>query len=278
MTTTIRPTGPLQQGADGATSRTYDVCVNSRRVGTITVATHAGFGAAVGVIRGLSIDERDRGRGRGTVAALAAEEVLRGWGCGQVFASVPAGATAALRLSTALGYIDRGRNMAKRLPAEPPALPPGVSARPMTEAEYTVWHHDEQENYVRGWIARGMAPDRARAKAEADHRANLPDGLATPGTHLQVLVSDEAVVGHIWLAHRELDTGPGAYVYDVAVAEEHRGRGHGRALMLLAERLTVTDGLPVLALHVFADNTTALRLYESLGYETTEYNRGKTLV
>lgn len=278
MTTTIRPTGPLQQGADGATSRTYDVCVNSRRVGTITVATHAGFGAAVGVISGLSIDERDRGRGRGTVAALAAEEVLRGWGCAQVYASVPADATAALRLSTALGYTERSRNMAKRLLAEPPALPTGVSARPMTEAEYALWHRDEQENYARSWIAKGMSPEQARAKAEADHRANLPDGLATPGTHLQVLVDDEAVVGHIWIARKELDTGPGAYVYDVAVAGEHRGRGHGRALMLLAERLAAADGLTVLALHVFADNTPALRLYESLGYEPTHYNRGKQLL
>ncbi|GAA0606188.1 GNAT family N-acetyltransferase [Streptomyces crystallinus] len=278
MTTTIRPTGPLQQGADGAASRTYDVCVNSRRVGTVTVATDPRFGPAMGVISGLYVDERDRGRGRGTVAALAAEEVLRGWGCTQVRAAVPADAVAALRLADALGYTERSRNMAKPLPAEPPALPAQVTGRAMTEAEFTVWHHDEQENYARSWIARGVPAEQARAKAEADHRDLLPEGLATPGTHLEVLVSAGAVVGHVWVARQQTDAGPVAYVYDVAVAQEHRGRGHGRALMLLAERAALADGLTTLALHVFTDNIPAVRLYESLGYEPTEYNRAKPLL
>ncbi|MEU1075352.1 MULTISPECIES: GNAT family N-acetyltransferase [unclassified Streptomyces] len=278
MTTTIRPTGPLQQGADGAAFRRYDVCVNSRRVGTITLATDPAFGPAMGVIRGLRVEEPDRGRGRGTVALLAAEEVLRGWGCTQVRAAVPADAVAALRLADALGYTERSRVMAKRLPAEPPALPASVAGRPMTEAEFTVWHHDEQENYARSWIARGVPADQARAKAEADHRALLPEGLATPGTHLEVLVSDGAVVGHVWVARRRPDEEPGAYVYDVAVAEEHRGRGHGRSLMLLAERAALADGMSTVALHVFTDNIPALRLYESLGYEPVEYNRAKALI
>ncbi|MFD9797102.1 GNAT family N-acetyltransferase [Streptomyces sp. NPDC059070] len=278
MTTTIRPTGPLQQGADGAVSRTYDVCVNSRRVGTITVATDPAFGRAMGVISALRVDEPDRGRGRATVAALAAEEVLRGWGCTQVRAAVPADAVAALRLADALGYGERSRNMAKRLPAEPPALPAAVTGRAMTQAEFTVWHHDEQENYARSWIDRGVPADQARAKAEADHRELLPDGLATPGVHLEVLVSAGAVVGQVWVGRKATAAGPAAYVYDVAVAREHRGRGHGRSLMLLAERAALAEGMTTLSLHVFSDNTPALRLYESLGYEPTEYNRAKALL
>ncbi|NDZ99057.1 GNAT family N-acetyltransferase, partial [Streptomyces sp. SID10116] len=77
MTTTLRPTGPLQQGADGAKARTYDVCVNSRPVGSIGLATHEVFGPRVCRLHDLRIAEPDRGRGRGTVAALAAEEVAR---------------------------------------------------------------------------------------------------------------------------------------------------------------------------------------------------------
>ena len=57
-----------------------------------------------------------------------------------------------------------------------------------------------------------------------------------------------------------------AYVYDVEVDEAHRGRGHGRALMLLAERSALAAGRPLLGLHVFAGNTPAIGLYESLGY------------
>ncbi|MFD0358936.1 GNAT family N-acetyltransferase, partial [Streptomyces sp. NPDC127110] len=72
--------------------------------------------------------------------------------------------------------------------------------------------------------------------------------------------------------------GEGSYVYDVAVAEEHRGRGYGRDLMLLAERTAVAAGHRTLALHVFTANTPALRLYESMGYRPTDLNYGKELI
>ncbi|KJY33110.1 GNAT family N-acetyltransferase [Streptomyces katrae] len=276
MTTTLRPSGPLQQSEGGARSRPYEVRVNSRRVGTLLIAADTPFGPTVGEIRDLAIDEPDRRRGRATVAALAAEEVLRGWGCRRVRISVPAGSPGGLRLAAALGYAETSRNMAKELPERPPALSEGARGRPMTEAEYAVWNVRAREEYAASWTARGMRPEAARAKSEADHDARLPEGLDTPGVTFAVLESAGTPVGHVWLAAAG-EGGEGAYVYDVAVAEEHRGRGHGRDLMLLAERTAIAQGHRVLALHVFAANTPALRLYESLGYRTTDVNYAKEL-
>ncbi|MFE4825575.1 GNAT family N-acetyltransferase [Streptomyces sp. NPDC056672] len=279
MTTTLRPTGPLRQTDDGGKSRSYEVCVNSRPVGTIEIATDPGFGHTAGTVRALRIDEPDRRRGRATVAALAAEEVLRGWGCGQVTASVPADAVAALRMLESLGYVERSRNMDKELPPEPPALPRDVAGRPMNEPEYQAWEALAVENYARNWIDRGTPPEQARAKAEASHRELLPDGLATPGAALHVLVHDGSIVGHVWVAPREVRPGrPGSYVYDVAVTEGLRGKGYGRALMLHAEGIALEAGSELLGLHVFAGNTPAIRLYESLGYEATHHNFFKPLL
>ncbi|MET9437947.1 GNAT family N-acetyltransferase [Streptomyces sp. NPDC006551] len=279
MTTTLRPAGPLQQTPDGGRSRTYDVCVNSRRVGSVHLTTAPGFGAASGVIEDLNIDERDRRRGRGTVAALAAEEVLRGWGCREIQISVPVGAEAALRMATSLGYAERSRNMDKELPAEPPALPPGVEIRPMTEAEFVSWEAKAKEDFARSWIDRGVPEEQARAKAEASHRENLPRGLASPGVAIHVVTRDGQVVGQLWTGRRELSPGRnGAYVYDIEVAEAQRGRGVGRALMLLAERVALDAGESLLGLHVFTGNTPAIRLYESLGYRTTHVNSYKALL
>lgn len=82
----------------------------------------------------------------------------------------------------------------------------------------------------------------------------------------------------MWVALREQEPGGTAgFVFDVEVREEHRGRGHGRALMLLAEDITRAWRVDRLGLHVFASNTPALRLYESLGYTTTRYNLAKAL-
>ncbi|MFG3348896.1 GNAT family N-acetyltransferase [Streptomyces sp. NPDC048018] len=279
MTTTLRPSEPLQQSADGGRSRTYDICVNSRRVGSVHVATDPAFGPAAGLIERLRVDEPDRGRGRGTVAALASEEVLRGWGCCEVAVSVPADAEPALRMVRALGYTERSRNMLKELPAVPPELPEGLGIRAMTEAEFAGWEARTMRDFAESWIARGVPEDRALAKAEASRRDLLPRGLATPGTAVHLVVSDGEVVGHVWTGVRELEPGRSAgYVYDIEVAEEHRGRGHGRALMLVAERVALAAGERLLGLHVFTGNTPAIRLYESLGYRTTYVNSFKKLL
>ncbi|MFC8592508.1 GNAT family N-acetyltransferase [Streptomyces atroolivaceus] len=278
MTTTIRPTGPVQQGADGARTRTYDVCDNGRPVGSVGISTDPAFGASAGILHSLGIEESHRRRGRGTIAALAAEEVLRGWGCTQVRLVAPADNHAARALAAVLGYTERSRNMLKTLRRTAPALPAGVTGRPMTEQEYAAWAATSVGTYARSWVERGVPEDQARRKSETDHATNLPDGLATPGMYFHVLVRDGGVVGHVWVARRAEPAGGGlGYVFDVEVREEHRGHGHGRALMHHAEAVTLDAGLGLLGLHVFASNTPALRLYESLGYEVTQYNLAKAL-
>ncbi|MFI2781656.1 GNAT family N-acetyltransferase [Streptomyces sp. ALB3] len=278
MTTTIRPAGPVQQGADGARARTYDVCDNGRQVGTVGISTDPAFGASAGVLHSLGIEEAHRRRGRGTIAALAAEEVLRGWGCTQVRLVAPADNHAARTLATVLGYTERSRNMLKTLPGTAPALPAGLTGRPMTEQEYAEWAATCVETYAQEWTERGVPEEQARLKSENDHAANLPDGLATPGMYFHVLVHDGAVVGYVWVARRETPDGEElGYVFDIEVREQHRGHGYGRALMHLAEHITLGAGLGLLGLHVFTSNTPALRLYESLGYEVTQYNLAKAL-
>ncbi|MCX5128980.1 GNAT family N-acetyltransferase [Streptomyces sp. NBC_00193] len=274
MTTTLRPSGPLQQSTGGARSRPYEIRVNSRRVGALLLAADTPFGPTVAEIRDLAVEEPDRRRGRATVAALAAEEVLRGWGCRRIRVSVPAGSEGGLRLAGSLGYAEYSRNMAKELPAGPPALSEGVAGRPMTEAEFESWHAQALESYAQDWVGRGMPAEAARAKSVNDHASMLPLGLATPGVSFSVLEAAGVRVGTVWVA----PNGGGSYVYDVAVAEEHRGRGHGRDLMLLAEGTALAAGHRVLALHVFTDNVPALRLYESLGYRTTDFNYAKDLI
>ncbi|MFD4691450.1 GNAT family N-acetyltransferase [Streptomyces sp. NPDC058463] len=278
MTTTLRPTGPIQQGADGAQERTYDVCDNGRPVGAVAISTDPVFGASAGIVRSLRIEEPHRRRGRGTIAALAAEEVLRSWGCTQVRLVAPADNEAARGLGAVLGYTERSRNMVKELRRTAPALPDGVTGRPMSGQEFADWARTSVETYAQNWIERGVPEEQARRKSETDHATNLPDGLATEGMHFHVLVHGGDVIGHVWVARHETPQGEAmGYVFDVEVRGEHRGRGYGRALMHRAEDITLDSGLGRLGLHVFASNTPALRLYESLGYEPTQYNLAKAL-
>jgi GNAT superfamily N-acetyltransferase len=271
MTTTLRPDGPERRGPDGARSRRYMVCVNSRPVGAIQLSTGERFGPEAGRIAALSIGERDRGRGRGTIAMLAAEEVLRDWGCRRIETSIPASASAARALSAVLGYTERARGMFKTLPLAPPPLPDGSTLRPLTDAEYPAWKEAAQAGYTDSWVRRGVPYEQAVAIADADYLRLLPDGAATADTLLVVLSHGGTDVGTLWVRLRDPDRPEApAWVCAVEVTEQHRGHGHGRTLMLAAERECVAAGLRTLGLDVFADNTPAVRLYESLGYEVTD--------
>ncbi|MET7285851.1 GNAT family N-acetyltransferase [Streptomyces sp. NPDC005573] len=274
MTTTLRPAEPLQQHPDGSRSRRYKVCVNSRFVGDVRLGTSPSLGDSVACITELRVDEPDRRRGRATVAALAAEEVARGWGCTRIEVQVPAGSEAALRLAGVLGYTLFNRGMEKRLEQSPPALPAGSHGRPMTPAEFAAWQTHEVERYVRTWTDRGVPEAVARAKTRRDHASLLPDGLGTAGVVFSVLEHEGTPVGTLWLALRDTM----AFVYGVEAGAAHRGRGHGRTLMLLAERQAAAAGLGVVGLNVFAGNTPAERLYDTLGYETVSRTLSKPLL
>jgi ribosomal protein S18 acetylase RimI-like enzyme len=164
--------------------------------------------------------------------------------------------------------------MGKALGAVPPELPAGSRARAMTQEEFRVWQEDQKEGYAQSWVSRGVPDAEARAKAERDHATLLPDGLATEGMIVRALEHDGIRIGAVWLGARHDQ----AFVYDVETDEAHRGRGHGRTLMLLAEAEALHAGWTDIGLNVFAGNTPAERLYASLGYETITYHLYKDLL
>jgi len=70
---------------------------------------------------------------------------------------------------------------------------------------------------------------------------------------------------------------PGAWLYDIEIAPEQRGKGYGRGLLAALERQLASLRVESLGLNVFADNPVARRLYESSGYDVTTQNMTKTL-
>ncbi|MBO8190752.1 N-acetyltransferase [Streptomyces oryzae] len=280
MTTTLRPTGPESRTAEGRRSRAYEVCVNSRPVGAVTLLGPAGDGPALGRLERLFIEEGERRRGRGTVAALAAEEALRGWGCTQVEASVRSAGSgdAGVHLLGVLGYTERNCHMTKQLD-ERPELSPGSTVRALTQEEFDAWWEAGAATFIESLADRGFSPEQAAATSAAVRRTQLPDGAASSGAALRVLTCEGTDVGSIWLGFTELPrTDVDAWVYDINVTPERRGEGHGRSLMLAAERICLDAGVGRLGLNVFAGNTPARRLYTSLGYRQVEAFYFKTLL
>lgn len=280
MTTTLRPEGDEETVPGGGRARRWLIRVNGRPVGGLrTVALPRGD-EWWGDIAELEVGEGRR-RGRATVGVLAAEEVLRGWGCTRVDVTVPEGAGGALALARALGYTERMRNMAKLLDG-PAALPPGLRVRPVTADEYPAWLASARAGYLHDLRASGLGERQAAAKSEGDHRGVLAQGPDTPGVALRRLVdAGGRVLGSLWVHLRQEvlpDGSPLAWVMLVEVAEAQRGRGYGRALMLAVEQECLAAGVRRVGLNVFSGNAAAIGLYESLGYRVTRRVLGKPLL
>jgi ribosomal protein S18 acetylase RimI-like enzyme len=90
------------------------------------------------------------------------------------------------------------------------------------------------------------------------------DSLKDGGVHLVALVADE-VVGWCDLRLKAAPTQRHCAVLGMGVVAEHRHRGLGRRL--LVETLARARGLRRIELNVRADNTAAIALYRSCGFE-----------
>lgn len=147
--------------------------------------------------------------------------------------------------------------------------------RPMRPDEFVGF----RAAFVRDW-----ALDLARVEdlpiSEAERRAaqrtdaDLPDGVATPGHHLFVIVAGGDEVGTAWLSVTA--TGHG-FLDDITLHDSFRGRGYGRRALALVEARARELGLPAIELHVYAHNPRAIALYQALGYGTTGLKMRKRL-
>jgi GNAT superfamily N-acetyltransferase len=148
----------------------------------------------------------------------------------------------------------------------------------MRDDEFTAWLPKIREDYGQAMIDDGgMAPEGARKKAAADIELLFPGLRPSADQFVFIVEVDGEAVGELWLAERD-DLGRRTlFVYDVHVADAHRGSGYGKAAMLLAEEEARRRGIGRLALNVFGRNTVARRLYQSLGYEENAVAMSKSL-
>ena len=118
------------------------------------------------------------------------------------------------------------------------------------------------------WI---LATDTWRSVSE--ERRYLKTVLRHPDATVIVAVDGDRVVGRLSLSR---DPHPASHhVADLGlmVAESHRRQGIGKKLLAEAVVWARSVGIGKLELHVFPWNESALRLYESFGFEREGYRK-----
>ena len=151
--------------------------------------------------------------------------------------------------------------------------------KPISDSVYASWYDRAVEDYAADHARTGqMSADEAITMARRQFQELLPDGPRTPDQYLYEICDADigAVVGILWFAKRG-EGAPHAFIYALEVFPEHRRRGYARSAMLALEAEVRRVGLSRIGLHVFGDNAGAIRLYQSLGYMTTNLVMKKEL-
>jgi ribosomal protein S18 acetylase RimI-like enzyme len=148
---------------------------------------------------------------------------------------------------------------------------PSVRLVPMTLEDFDRWSEQSVAGFAADQVASGvLAEPEATAYARGAFADLLPEGLDTPLHHLFTVQGDadgdgDRTIGDLWLRVRPLSTEVEAFVLDVELAPDVRGRGLGRATMLAAQDAARDLGATVMRLNVFGHNAAARRLYPSVG-------------
>ena len=150
----------------------------------------------------------------------------------------------------------------------------------MTSTEFDSLRERLVREYAAEHVAAGnWTPEVAEARAAEETQRLLPQGVDTPG--VQILMAetpDGETVGFVWLAlERQPGAGGGAWIYDIEILPECRGRGFGRALLAAAESEAAAHGVDSVGLNVFGSNQVARNLYESAGYTISSMQLQKQL-
>src|SRR3954447_15901996 len=149
---------------------------------------------------------------------------------------------------------------------------PQVDLVPMTADEYGPWLEKLIVEYAEEQVVAGRwSAEEALTEARWSVTQGLPDGPATAGNHLWI-ARDAATgerVGVLWIELRPRAGTTEAFVYDIAVESDQRGRGYGRSIMDACAARARELGATRVGLQVAGHNEVARRLYASLGYRET---------
>jgi ribosomal protein S18 acetylase RimI-like enzyme len=149
----------------------------------------------------------------------------------------------------------------------------------MTPGEYAFWINRAKTEYAEDKMkANGYSREEAQEISEKSFKELLPHGLESPNNFLFTLKNEEALnVGFLWFAVKGTMGNQKAFIYDIVVEEQFRNKGYGRRALELLDLEAKKLGLKEIGLHVFEFNKTAIHLYESHGYQTTDRVMSKSI-
>lgn len=119
----------------------------------------------------------------------------------------------------------------------------------------------------------------ALERSRKDHEALLPNGVETCDNYLFNIIENESSnnVGYIWVKVEDNIRTKSAFIYDIEIYEAFRRKGYAKSALGRIEKVVADLGASSLGLHVFKQNSAAIALYNSMGYQTVSHNMQKPI-
>lgn len=199
-------------------------------------------------------------------AVRALRPELRGLGVKHVDLGVPTGDSAMAAIVSGFEATHLATHMLQDLSGDTGSAS-RVTLRPMTDQEMASYAEESPRLYAAERLRAGDHDtlEEALAFARKQYDDLFPGGRPGPGHELFTASHGDAGVGHLWL----FAEGEWAFIYDIEMLPEVRGKGYGTEVLALAADRARELGASYLALNVFGHNLAAQRLYERVGFATT---------
>lgn len=156
-----------------------------------------------------------------------------------------------------------------------------VTFRPMTEEEYPAYLEYFIPDYAEEISSNyGISKSDSLARASLEISELLAEGVSTHGQILLSIVARvdlfEKHVGYLW--YKPDMAGLSAFIYDFHIFKSYQGDGLGKEALRAFEENLQNKGFKEIRLRVAGDNSRALHIYKSSGFEVTGINMSKAIV
>ncbi len=153
-----------------------------------------------------------------------------------------------------------------------------IVLQPMNDYDFKQFLEVSIDSYAEEKASAGnWKQEEAYEKSKQEFERLLPEGRHTEDHFLYTIVNQaiEEKLGSLWV--KVDNEAKEAFIYEFAINEDKQGRGFGTEAIKALEVLLEKKDIEGLSLHVFGHNTKAIRLYERLGFKTTNINMKKSL-
>ena len=151
---------------------------------------------------------------------------------------------------------------------------------PITEDEFSAFFETVAESHAHDNVVAGRwTSTEAMALAREETSRLLPSNEKTPNNHIFVLQDSnlKVEVGYLWFGDTTRAGRKIAFMFQLYIHPQCRGKGYGREAMTAFEKEALSRDFNALSLHVFATNGDAHRLYQSMGYSASSITMRKDL-